>query len=65
VDAFVKTTHLASRSELDEAYLRIYELRKDVKELKKSLQAIKAEFSTQVNKQTDGAIPADLPKDIA
>ena len=64
VEAFVRTTHLASRSELDEAYHRIYELRKDVKELKKSLQTIKAEFSTQVNKQTDGGIPADLPKDI-
>jgi class III poly(R)-hydroxyalkanoic acid synthase PhaE subunit len=76
VDAFVKTTHLASRSELDEAYHRIYELRKDVKELKKSLQAIKGQVSTQVNnetggtisavnKQPDGGIPADLPKDAA
>jgi class III poly(R)-hydroxyalkanoic acid synthase PhaE subunit len=76
VDAFVKTTHLASRSELDEAYHRIYELRKDVKELKKSLQAIKGQVSTQVNnetgstisvvnKQTDGTIPADLPKDAS
>ena len=64
VDAFLKTSHLASRSELDEAYRRIYELGKDVKELKKALKAIKAEFSTQVNKQTDGGIPADLPKDI-
>jgi poly[(R)-3-hydroxyalkanoate] polymerase subunit PhaE len=76
VDAFVKTTHLASRSELDEAYLRIYELRKDVKELKKSLQAIKGQVSTQVNnetggtisgvnKQTDGTIPADFPKEAS
>ena len=36
VDAFLKTSHLASRSELDEAYRRIYELGKDVKELKKT-----------------------------
>jgi len=36
VDAFLKASHIASRSELDEAYRRIYELRKDVKELKKT-----------------------------
>ena len=54
VDAFLKASHLASRSELDEAYRRIYELRKDVKELKKAFQAIKA-----------GALgtPANLPDD--
>jgi poly[(R)-3-hydroxyalkanoate] polymerase subunit PhaE len=65
VDAFLKTSHLASRSELDEAYKRIYELGKDVKELKKALKAIKAESPTRVSKQTDGGIPADLPKEIA
>lgn len=45
VDAFLKTSHLASRSELDEAYRRIYELRKDVKELKKAWKEIQAELS--------------------
>jgi class III poly(R)-hydroxyalkanoic acid synthase PhaE subunit len=65
VDAFLKTSHLASRSELDEAYRRIYELRKDVKELKKALQSIKGELSSQVNKQPNGGIPSDLPKEIA
>jgi class III poly(R)-hydroxyalkanoic acid synthase PhaE subunit len=44
-DAFLKTSHVASRSELDEAYRRIYELRKDVKELKKARQEIQAELA--------------------
>jgi len=65
VDAFLKTTHLASRSELDEAYRRIYELRKDVKDLKKTMQAIKGEFSTQAQKEADRGLPTDLPKDTA
>ena len=34
VEAFLKFSHLPSRSELDEAHRRIYELRKEVKELK-------------------------------
>jgi poly[(R)-3-hydroxyalkanoate] polymerase subunit PhaE len=45
VDAFLKTSHLASRSELDEAYRRIYELRKDVKDLKKAWKEIQAELA--------------------
>lgn len=45
VNAFLKTSHLASRSELDEAYRRIYELRKDVKELKKGWKELQAELS--------------------
>ena len=45
VDAFLKTSHLASRSELDEAYRRIYELRKDVKELKKAWKDIQTELA--------------------
>ena len=65
VDAFLKTSHLASRSELDEAYRRIYELGKDVKELKKALKTIKAETSTRVNHDTGGEISAGLPKEIA
>ena len=38
VDAFLKASHLPSRSELDEGYRRIYELRKEVKELRKAVQ---------------------------
>lgn len=64
VDAFLKASHFASRSELDEAYRRIYELRKDMKELKKSLQAIKGEASAQATKAAVGAL-ADQPKDTA
>lgn len=54
VDAFLKASHLPSRSELDEGYRRIYELRKEVKELRKAVQEIKA-----------GALgtPANLPDD--
>jgi polyhydroxyalkanoate synthase subunit PhaE len=55
-DAFLKASHLPSRSELDEGYRRIYELRKEVKELRKAVQEIKA-----------GALgtPANLPNDTA
>ena len=65
VDACLKASHLASRSELDEAYRRIYDLRKDVKELKKSLQGIKRESSAQAPQAADSGMPADRPKDTA
>jgi class III poly(R)-hydroxyalkanoic acid synthase PhaE subunit len=61
VDACLKASHLASRSELDEAYRRIYELRKEMKELKKTLQAIK-EASLHTPKEADSGMPTDLPK---
>ena len=60
VDAFLKASHLASRSELDEAYRRIYELRKDVKDLKKAFQALKGESSMQDKHKSDGGVPSDL-----
>ena len=41
VEGFLKVSHVPSRSELDEAYRRIYELGKEVKELKKALQEVK------------------------
>jgi class III poly(R)-hydroxyalkanoic acid synthase PhaE subunit len=62
-DAFLKASHLASRSELDEGYRRIYELRKEVKELRKAVQAIKGEASAQATKEAAVGTPADLPKD--
>jgi class III poly(R)-hydroxyalkanoic acid synthase PhaE subunit len=46
VDAFLKTSHVPSRSELDEAHRRIYELRKEVKELKRTMQEMKGERSS-------------------
>jgi len=45
VDTFLKASHIASRSELDEAYRRIYELRKDMKELKKARQEAQTELA--------------------
>jgi hypothetical protein len=60
VDAFLKASHLASRSELDEAYRRIYELRKDVKELKKAFQALKGASSSQSIHKVDNAVSSDL-----
>jgi class III poly(R)-hydroxyalkanoic acid synthase PhaE subunit len=51
VEAFLKTSHVPYRSEMDEAHRRIYHLRKEVKELKKALHAIKAELSTQAKSQ--------------
>jgi class III poly(R)-hydroxyalkanoic acid synthase PhaE subunit len=51
VEAFLKTSHVPYRSEMDEAHRRIYHLRKEVKELKKALNAIKAELSTQAKNQ--------------
>ena len=38
IEAFLKISHLPSRSELDEANRRIYELRKEVKELKSAVR---------------------------
>jgi class III poly(R)-hydroxyalkanoic acid synthase PhaE subunit len=43
VEAFLKTSHVPSRSELDEAYRRIYHLKKEVKELKKAFQGLTAD----------------------
>ena len=54
VEAFLKTSHVPSRSELDEAYRRIYHLRKDVKELKKALQELRAELSSQAKREPEG-----------
>lgn len=51
VEAFLKTSHVPYRSEMDEAHRRIYHLRKEVKELKKALHAIKAELATQAKGQ--------------
>jgi class III poly(R)-hydroxyalkanoic acid synthase PhaE subunit len=62
VDACLKASHLASRSELDEAYRRIYELRKEMKEIKKTLQAIK-EASLPAPREAAGGRPTALPKD--
>ena len=44
VEAFLKISHLPSRSELDEANRRIYELRKEVKELKSAFRQMKSEI---------------------
>ncbi len=54
VEAFLKTSHIPSRSELDEAHRRIYHLRKDVKELKRALQDIRAELSGQTKREPAG-----------
>jgi class III poly(R)-hydroxyalkanoic acid synthase PhaE subunit len=45
VEAFLKISHLPSRSELDEAYRRIYELRKEVKELKSAFRQIQSKVA--------------------
>jgi class III poly(R)-hydroxyalkanoic acid synthase PhaE subunit len=45
IDAFLKGSHIASRSELDEAYRRIYDIRKDVKELKKARHEAQTELA--------------------
>jgi class III poly(R)-hydroxyalkanoic acid synthase PhaE subunit len=42
VEAFLKISHLPSRSELDEAHRRIYELRKEVKELKSAIRQMQS-----------------------
>jgi class III poly(R)-hydroxyalkanoic acid synthase PhaE subunit len=55
VEAFSKTSHLPTRSELDEAYKRIYELRREVRELKKTLHEIKAQSSQAVTGPTSKA----------
>jgi class III poly(R)-hydroxyalkanoic acid synthase PhaE subunit len=60
VEAFLKTSHLPSRSELDDAYRRIYELRREVKELKKSLRDLKAHLPDKP-KQESPAVPFNGP----
>ena len=66
VEAFLKTSHVPSRSELDEAYRRIYHLKKDVKELKTALQDIKAELSNQAKRDPDRSTPeASLTRSAA
>jgi polyhydroxyalkanoate synthase subunit PhaE len=55
VEAFSKTSHLPSRSELDEAYRRIYELRREMRELKKTLHEIKTQSSPAATVQTSSA----------
>jgi class III poly(R)-hydroxyalkanoic acid synthase PhaE subunit len=70
VDACLKTSHLASRSELDEAYRRIYDLRKDVKELKRAWKDVQAELAEakavreafDVSKVALKKIKAELPQ---
>ena len=47
VEGFLKVSHVPSRSEVDEAYRRIYELGKEVKELKKALQGVTGGRSAQ------------------
>ncbi len=42
-EAFLKISHVPSRSELDETHHRIYELRKEMKQLKKALQMFQEE----------------------
>ena len=49
VEAFLKTSHVPTRRELDEAYRRIYDLRKEMKELKKALREVKEELSKQTS----------------
>lgn len=44
VESFLKFSHLPSRSELDEAHRRIYELRKEVKELKSAFRQMKSDM---------------------
>lgn len=65
VEAFLKTSHIPSRSELDEAYRRIYHLRKDVKELKRALHDITAELAGQAKKKPAGRAPSDRPSNTA
>jgi polyhydroxyalkanoate synthase subunit PhaE len=62
VEAFLKTSHMPTRRELDEAYHRIYDLRKEVKELKKALHEIRVELSGQAKRESDRRTPPDTPK---
>ncbi len=51
VEALLKTGHVPTRGELDEAYRRIYELRKEVKTLKKQLHETQAELAAHVARE--------------
>ena len=65
IEAFLKTSHMPTRRELDEAYRRIHELRKEGKEFKKALREIRAELSNQGKMGPAGRTPLDTPKEAA
>ena len=48
-----------------QGYRRIYEPRKEVKELRKAVQEIKEEASAKPTKEAAVGTPADLPNDTA
>jgi class III poly(R)-hydroxyalkanoic acid synthase PhaE subunit len=56
IEEFLKTYDLPTRSELDEAHRRIYELRREVKSLKKSVAQLTA--NAQVEKTEPAPAPA-------
>jgi hypothetical protein len=55
-EAYLKTSPIATRSELDEAYRRIYELRKAVKEIVKTMRSQKSD-SLKIDAPADGPGP--------
>jgi polyhydroxyalkanoate synthase subunit PhaE len=59
VEAFMKTSHLPTRSELDDAYRTIYELRKEVKALKKALGQLRAETTAGGGRQPSSGEPTE------
>jgi len=48
-----------------QGYRRIYELREEVKELRKAVREIKEEASAKPTKESAVGTPADLPIDTA
>ena len=62
VDNLLKGSYVPSRSELDEAYRSIYELRKEIRELKKQLaakpDAVKPEIRVQTSRASASGRPA-------
>jgi class III poly(R)-hydroxyalkanoic acid synthase PhaE subunit len=55
MEAFLKTSHIPSRVELDETHRRIYDLRKEVRQLKEAIQDLQPERRSRPRPEPQGA----------
>jgi hypothetical protein len=62
VEALLKISHVPYRSEMDETHRRIYELRKEVRELKRAFLETRAERSGRNETNLERSGPAGKPK---
>jgi len=61
-EVFLEAQGLPTRSEVDEAHKAIYELRKEVRALKRSLKEARGEVTELTQTYTDEPLPEDFPE---